>query len=101
MQIPNHRAGRALIAAWHREYTAASAEEAYVLKVLRTRSFRRIEVELDDGEIKLVTAEENVPISDLKEVASIVSSAAYQTVTITTADGNVVAVKRRLPKKFR
>ena len=74
-------------------------KESALLKLLRTKRFSRIEIELKNGEVGQVYADEEIPTTGAKP-EDILDSSGFQTITFTQHDGNTVRIKRRVPMKL-
>jgi len=76
-----------------------TVKESSLLDLLRSNRYSRIEIEMKNGEINKVYVDEEL-IATNARLDDIVKSNAFQTVTVTRHDGNVVRIKRRIPVRF-
>lgn len=76
-----------------------SPKESSLLELLRANRNCKIEIQLKDGEITQVYAEEEISTSGAN-VEEIINSNAYQTVTISRHEGDLTRIKRKIPIKL-
>jgi hypothetical protein len=74
-------------------------KESSLLKLLRTNKYNRIEIEMKNGELGQIYVDEEISTANTR-IDDIIRSNAYQTITITKHDGEVVRLNRRIPIKL-
>jgi len=78
---------------------SVSRNESALLKLLRTKKYSRIEIQITDGEVARIYADEEIPPNSAR-VEDLIRSNAFQTITITEHDGNLTRIKRTIPIKL-
>lgn len=73
--------------------------EVALLKLIRERKYSRIEIQMKDGEVARIYADEEIPPSGVK-VEDVIRSNAFQTITLTEHEGDLVRIKRTIPIKI-
>ncbi len=74
-------------------------KESTLLKLLRTKKYKRIEIEMRNGEPGQIYVDEEISMANTR-IDDIIRSDAFQTITITKHDGQVVRLNRRIPIKL-
>jgi hypothetical protein len=80
------------------DLVAVNNNESTVLELLRTKKYSRIEIQIKDGEVARIYADEEIPPTGAR-VEDIIRSNAFQTITITEHGGDLVRIKRTIPIK--
>ena len=74
-------------------------EEEKLLKLLRRADFRKLEVDLQKGEIRLITAEQVIPPDLVPDILGLIKSPGYETLSVVKQDGKITEVRRKIPIK--
>lgn len=74
-------------------------KESTLLNLLRTKKYNRIEIEMRNGELGQIYVDEEISMANTR-IDEIIRSDAFQTITITKHDGQVVRLNRRIPIKL-
>lgn len=103
INIPMHGKGYEIIHMLSKMNRANTIEEQQILILVRDQSYSRIEIELLDGEVKMLYAvkEKKAGVSELseEEISDLIKSHKYQKVELVEQDGNVIRVKQRISIK--
>lgn len=76
-----------------------SPEEEHVLDLIKKGSFSRLEIRMNDGEVKHITAHEDIGVSELNNLNSILDNGRFQKIEIVQTDGRVTRIVRKLAFK--
>lgn len=76
-----------------------TVKETSLLQLLREKKYSKIEIEMKNGEIGQVYLDEEMSTTNTK-LEDIIRGNAFQTITVTQHDGNLVRIKRRLPVRL-
>lgn len=95
MDLGEHGQGYGWAAARH----AKSPEEEKILTLLRSVQFNKIEVDLANGQVRMVTAEQTIPQPALQDIIKLTAGAGFQTVEVVQHDGATVRGRRRIKIK--
>lgn len=82
-----------------RDLVAVNNNESTVLELLRTKKYSRIEIQMKDGEVARIYADEEISPTGAR-VEDIIHSNAFQTITLTEHGGDLVRIKRTIPIKI-
>jgi hypothetical protein len=74
-------------------------KETALLQILRNKKYSRIEIQMKDGELGQVYADEEIPTANTT-IEDVICSNGYQTITFTKHDGRVTRINRRIPLKL-
>jgi hypothetical protein len=74
-------------------------KEVALVGLIREKRYSRIEIQMKDGEVARIYADEEIPPIGAK-VDDIIRSNAFQTITLTEHDGDLVRIKRTIPIKL-
>ena len=80
-----------------------TAPELDLLQAIRSGKFDRVEVKVKEGRIRFLNAEGEVEADELavdNGSVNVTRKAEFETLSITTRDGQVVTARRTLPKKY-
>jgi len=83
--------------------TVRTAPELDLLQAIRSGKFDRVEVKVKDGRIRFLNAEGEVEASDRvvdDGSVNVTRKGEFETLSITSRNGQVVTAKRTLPKKY-
>ena len=78
---------------------AIEASEAEVLKHIRSKDIEKVEILMADGTIKTVKVTQRRDVET--QIKKMLAENAYQTITITQRDGEIVALKQTSTHKGR
>lgn len=81
------------------DLVAVNNKESTVLELLRTKKYSRIEIQMKDGEVAQIYADEEIPPIGAR-VEDLIRSNAFQTITLTEHNGDLVRIKRTIPIKI-
>jgi hypothetical protein len=94
IKLESHGAGYQAMRNMRGYAEARGKEEQRLLAALRTGHFEKIEIRLQDGTAKLFKGTTRHKINDQKEIARLIESHDYQSVTLIRHDGRIVGVEQ-------
>lgn len=74
-------------------------KETALLRILRNKRYSRIEIQMKDGELGQVYVDEEISTANTR-LEEVIHSNAFQTITFTKHDGQVIRINRRIPIKL-
>lgn len=83
----------------HGNEAAQSPEDEKILALLRSVQFNKVEVDLVNGQVRLVTAEQTIPGPAVQEILTLTKTAGFQTVEVIRPDGKITQARRKISAK--
>ena len=99
IHIPDHGRGYEILREINSNLGVRDEAERKILELIRSKEFRRVEVELRGERVHVIRSERDVTDLTAEGIRGLIRDGKYETITLTKADGQVVRAVRNIAFK--